>query len=59
MSVTPFKALACPLDGTPLHCTSSARTCASGQSLEYTDLLPLLSNERSYLSSIATINLAA
>ena len=46
MSITPFQALACPLDGTPLHCTGSAWTCASGHSFDiasqgYTDLLPV------------------
>ena len=46
MSVTPFQALACPLDGTPLHCTGSAWTCASGHSFDiasqgYTNLLPV------------------
>ena len=51
MSITPFKALACPLDGTPLHCTGSAWTCASGHSFDiasqgYTNLLPM-QNKRS------------
>jgi len=37
---------ACPLDGTPLHCTGSAWTCASGHSFDiasqgYTNLLPV------------------
>ncbi len=46
MSITPFKALACPLDGTPLRCTGSAWTCASGHSFDiasqaYTNLLPV------------------
>lgn len=46
MSITPFQALACPLDGTPLHCTGSAWTCASGHSFDiasqgYTHLLPV------------------
>jgi len=46
MSITPFQALACPLDGTPLQCTSSAWTCASGHSFDiasqgYTNLLPV------------------
>jgi 23S rRNA (guanine745-N1)-methyltransferase len=46
MSITPFQALACPLDGTPLHCTGSAWTCASGHSFDiasqgYTNLLPV------------------
>jgi 23S rRNA (guanine745-N1)-methyltransferase len=51
MSITPFQALACPLDGTPLHCTGSAWTCASGHSFDiasqgYTHLLPV-QNKRS------------
>ena len=46
MSIGPFQALACPLDGTPLHCTGSAWTCASGHSFDiasqgYTNLLPV------------------
>jgi 23S rRNA (guanine745-N1)-methyltransferase len=46
MSITPFQALACPLDGTPLHCTGSAWRCASGHSFDiasqgYTNLLPV------------------
>lgn len=46
MSTTPFQALACPLDGTPLHCAGSAWTCASGHSFDiagqgYTNLLPV------------------
>ncbi|PKO61661.1 MAG: rRNA (guanine-N1)-methyltransferase [Betaproteobacteria bacterium HGW-Betaproteobacteria-17] len=46
MSITPFQALACPLDGTRLHCTGSAWTCASGHSFDiasqgYTNLLPV------------------
>ncbi len=46
MSITPFQALACPLDGTPLHCTGSAWTCAAGHSFDiasqgYTNLLPV------------------
>src|SRR5512139_847021 len=46
MSITPFQALSCPLDGTPLHCTGSAWTCASGHSFDiasqgYTHLLPV------------------
>ncbi|WP_296754444.1 putative RNA methyltransferase [Thiobacillus sp.] len=46
MSITPFQALACPLDGTSLHCTGSAWTCASGHSFDiasqgYTNLLPV------------------
>ncbi|HUX30516.1 MAG TPA: methyltransferase domain-containing protein [Thiobacillus sp.] len=51
MSITPFQALACPLDGTPLHCTGSAWACASGHSFDiasqgYTNLLPV-QNKRS------------
>jgi 23S rRNA (guanine745-N1)-methyltransferase len=46
MSITPFQALACPLDGMPLHCTGSAWACASGHSFDissqgYTNLLPV------------------
>ena len=46
MSITPFQALACPLDGTPLHCHGSAWRCASGHSFDiasqgYTNLLPV------------------
>ena len=46
MNITPFQALACPLDGTPLHCTGSAWRCASGHSFDiasqgYTNLLPV------------------
>jgi len=46
MSITPFQALACPLDGTPLHCNGSAWRCASGHSFDiasqgYTHLLPV------------------
>ena len=46
MRITPFQALACPLDGTPLRCTGSAWTCASGHSFDiasqgYTNLLPV------------------
>ena len=51
MSITPFQALACPLDGAPLHCTGSAWTCASGHNFDiasqgYTNLLPV-QNKRS------------
>jgi len=51
MSITPFQALACPLDGTPLHCTTSAWRCTSGHSFDiasqgYTNLLPV-QNKRS------------
>jgi len=46
MSITPFHALACPLDGTPLHCAGSAWCCTSGHSFDiasqgYTNLLPV------------------
>ena len=46
MSITPFQALACPLDGTPLHCTGSAWCCASGHGFDiasqgYINLLPV------------------
>ena len=46
MRITPFQALACPLDGTPLHSTGSAWRCASGHSFDvasqgYTNLLPV------------------
>lgn len=46
MGITPFQALACPLDGTPLQCTGSAWRCASGHSFDiasqgYANLLPV------------------
>jgi 23S rRNA (guanine745-N1)-methyltransferase len=46
MSITPFQALACPLDGTPLHRDGSAWRCTSGHSFDvasqgYTNLLPV------------------
>jgi 23S rRNA (guanine745-N1)-methyltransferase len=46
MSITPFQALACPLDGLPLHRTGATWTCASGHSFDiasqgYTNLLPV------------------
>jgi 23S rRNA (guanine745-N1)-methyltransferase len=46
MSITPFQALACPLDGLPLHCSGSAWRCDSGHSFDiasqgYTNLLPV------------------
>jgi len=46
VSIGPFQALACPLDGLPLHCHGSAWTCASGHSFDvasqgYTHLLPV------------------
>ena len=51
MSITPFQALACPLDGTPLQRNGSAWRCASGHSFDissqgYTHLLPV-QNKRS------------
>lgn len=51
MSITPFQALACPLDGTPLQCSGSAWSCASGHCFDiasqgYTHLLPV-QNKRS------------
>jgi 23S rRNA (guanine745-N1)-methyltransferase len=51
MNVTPFQALACPLDGLPLHCNGSTWRCASGHSFDiasqgYTHLLPV-QNKRS------------
>jgi len=51
MSITPFQALTCPLDGLPLHCNGSAWRCASGHSFDiasqgYTNLLPV-QNKRS------------
>lgn len=46
MKVTPFRALACPLDGDPLHRAGSAWRCAAGHSFDvarqgYTHLLPV------------------
>ncbi|MGB8241783.1 MAG: rRNA (guanine-N1)-methyltransferase, partial [Azonexus sp.] len=46
MSITPFQALACPLDGTPLLRTGPAWRCAKGHhfdvaSQDYTNLLPV------------------
>lgn len=46
MSITPFQALACPLDGLPLHGNGSTWSCASGHSFDiasqgYTNLLPV------------------
>ncbi|WP_018077432.1 putative RNA methyltransferase [Thiobacillus denitrificans] len=46
MSITPFQALACPLDGQPLHRSGSAWRCASGHSFDiasqgYAHLLPV------------------
>lgn len=51
MPIVPFQALACPLDGTPLHCHGPAWRCASGHSFDiasqgYTHLLPV-QNKRS------------
>ena len=51
MHITPFQALACPLDGTALHCSGSAWRCASGHSFDlasqgYIHLLPV-QNKRS------------
>ncbi len=51
MSITPFQALACPLDGTPLHGNGFAWRCASGHSFDiasqgYIHLLPV-QNKRS------------
>ena len=46
MSITPFQALACPLDGLPLQSSGSAWRCTSGHSFDiasqgYTNLLPV------------------
>ncbi|MFH1660013.1 MAG: putative RNA methyltransferase [Pseudomonadota bacterium] len=46
MSIVPFQALACPLDGTPLHCHGSTWRCPSGHSFDiasqgYANLLPV------------------
>ena len=46
MPITPFQALACPLDGTPLQYTGSAWACASGHNFDiasqgYVNLLPV------------------
>lgn len=51
MRITPFQALACPLDGLPLQCNGSAWRCPSGHSFDiagqgYTHLLPV-QNKRS------------
>ncbi|MDP1927724.1 MAG: methyltransferase domain-containing protein [Thiobacillus sp.] len=51
MRITPFQALACPLDGLPLHRNGPAWRCASGHSFDiasqgYTHLLPV-QNKRS------------
>ena len=49
--ITPFPALACPLDGAPLLCNGAAWRCAAGHSFDiasqgYTHLLPV-QNKRS------------
>jgi len=46
MHITPFQALACPLDGAPLHRNGSAWRCAAGHSFDiasqgHTHLLPV------------------
>jgi len=46
VSIVPFQALACPLDGTPLHCHGSTWRCPSGHSFDiasqgYANLLPV------------------
>jgi 23S rRNA (guanine745-N1)-methyltransferase len=46
MSIAPFQALACPLDGLPLQSSDSIWRCASGHSFDiasqgYTNLLPV------------------
>ncbi|UCV23267.1 putative RNA methyltransferase [Ferribacterium limneticum] len=46
MSIVPFQALACPLDGAPLHCHGSTWRCAAGHSFDiasqgYANLLPV------------------
>jgi len=46
MKITPFQALACPLDGTPLHNHGATWRCAAGHSFDvagqgYTHLLPV------------------
>lgn len=51
MPVTPFQALACPLDGDPLTCENTAWRCPAGHSFDiarqgYTHLLPV-QNKRS------------
>ena len=51
MNITPFQALACPLDGKPLQRNGAAWRCASGHSFDiaaqgYTHLLPV-QNKRS------------
>ncbi|MBZ2187741.1 methyltransferase domain-containing protein [Alcanivorax sp. JB21] len=51
MAITPFDALACPLDGNPLHCQDGVWRCADGHSFDiarqgYVNLLPV-QNKRS------------
>ena len=46
MSIVPFQALACPLDGAPLHCHGATWRCPSGHSFDiashgYANLLPV------------------
>ena len=46
MSIVPFQALACPLDGAPLHCHVATWRCAAGHSFDiaahgYANLLPV------------------
>jgi 23S rRNA (guanine745-N1)-methyltransferase len=46
MNITPFRALACPLDGAPLCCTGTTWRCSRGHSFDiasqgYTHLLPV------------------
>jgi len=46
MSITPFQALACPLDGEPLHVAGNTWRCAAGHSFDiakqgYVNLLPV------------------
>lgn len=46
MNITPFQALACPLDGTPLQRKGSSWSCAAGHSFDiasqgYANLLPV------------------
>lgn len=46
MNITPFLALACPLDGAPLSCSGSVWRCSAGHSFDiarqgYTHLLPV------------------
>jgi 23S rRNA (guanine745-N1)-methyltransferase len=46
VSIVPFQALACPLDGAPLHCHGATWRCAAGHSFDiasqgYANLLPV------------------